>query len=355
MGKDDEKYVTYERGFGHPLGPINTFKHAFGLAGKSGYGSKTVAHDVVRGWDGAGKVALVTGPFTGVGLETCRALASSGCEIIMAGRDATNRGVQVVSLAIMSVCPDARVTCMELDLSSLASVKRFAEEFLALNKPLHILVNNAGIMATPFTLSSDGFELQFATNHLGHFLLTQLLLERIKQTAATKGAPQGRIINLSSGGHFLTYPEASLLDEDMLKSNAKYDKWGAYGQTKLCNVLYARELNDRLEKEGANVVAVAVMPGVICTPLFKHVQAMGSSSQELFFLSISFIAKSVPQGAATTVYCATAQDIVGGQYYANANLSNSSAASKKRRLGRRLYELSTKYCSEYWCKQSDGI
>nr|XP_023886829.1 short-chain dehydrogenase TIC 32, chloroplastic-like isoform X8 [Quercus suber] len=209
----------------------------FNRKGPSGFSSSSTAEDVTQGVDGTGLTAIVTGASSGIGTETTRVLALRGVHVIMgvrnmvAGKDAKE--------AIIKEIPTAKVDVMELDLSSMATVRKFASDFNSSGLPLNILINNAGVMATPFMLSKDNIELQFATNHLGHFLLTNLLLENMKKTSR-KSRKEGRIVNVSSEAHRFSYREGIRFDK--LNDKSGYSSFAAYGQSKLSNVLHANEL-----------------------------------------------------------------------------------------------------------------
>ena len=194
----EERYTCKRGGSYKQLNPLAIFRHFSGTPGPSGFGASTTARGVLENWVGKGKVAVVTGPYSGIGLATARELARKGCEVVLAGRKKAGRGKEWVEREILSANKDAKITQIDLDLTSLASVRHFASEFRKSGKDLNILVNNAGVMAVPFSRSKEGHELQFATNHLGHFLLTSLLLDRMKESARKRGAPQGRIVNVSS-------------------------------------------------------------------------------------------------------------------------------------------------------------
>ncbi|KAJ6764365.1 RETINOL DEHYDROGENASE [Salix koriyanagi] len=183
----------------------------FNRNGSSGFSASSTAEEVTRGIDASGLTAIVTGASSGLGCETTRVLALRGVHVIMGVRNmAAGRDVKD---AIVKEIPAAKVDFMELDLSSLASVRKFASDFNSSGRPLNLLINNAGIMATPFMLSKDNIELQFATNHLGHFLLTSLLLDTMKKTARESDI-EGRIVNVSSEFHrYPYYPEGIRFDK----------------------------------------------------------------------------------------------------------------------------------------------
>ncbi|KAK8470313.1 hypothetical protein PHAVU_004G112100 [Phaseolus vulgaris] len=207
----------------------------------------------------------IYGATSGIGVETARVLALRGVHVVMGIRNMA-AGAEIKE-TILRDNPTAKIGMMELDLSSLESVRKFAAQFKSCGLPLNILVNNAGIMATPFKLSKDNIELQFATNHIGHFLLTNLLLETMKQTAIEQ-RKEGRIVNVSSRRHKLSYPEGIRFDK--INDESGYNSLSAYGQSKLANVLHANELARRLKEEGTKITANSISPGPIATNLFRY-------------------------------------------------------------------------------------
>ncbi|KAK6140167.1 hypothetical protein DH2020_026165 [Rehmannia glutinosa] len=178
------------------------FRLITGKPGRSGFGSASTAENVTQGIDATNFTAVITGGASGIGLETARVLALRNAHVVIAARnmDAANEAKQF----ILKDNKNARIDVLKLDLASVKSIKAFADSFIALNLPLNILINNAGIMFCPYQLSEDGIEIQFATNHLGHFYLTNLLLDKMKETAKSTGI-EGRIVNLSSIAHNYTY------------------------------------------------------------------------------------------------------------------------------------------------------
>jgi len=182
----------------------------FGSKGASGFSSRSTAEEVTHGVDGTGLTAIVTGASSGIGVETARVLALRGVHVVMAVRN-TGAGAKVKEDIVKQV-PGAKVDVMELELSSMESVRKFASEYKSAGLPLNLLINNAGIMACPFMLSKDNIELQFATNHLGHFLLTKLLLDTMKNTSR-ESKREGRIVNVSSEAHRYSYPEGVRFDK----------------------------------------------------------------------------------------------------------------------------------------------
>ncbi|XP_015697389.1 short-chain dehydrogenase TIC 32, chloroplastic-like [Oryza brachyantha] len=238
---------------------------SFNRKGPSGFSGASTAEEVTAGIDARGLVAVITGASSGIGLETARVLALRGAHVVMAVRNVA--AGHRASEGSCAEIPSARVHVLELDLSSMDSVRRFASEFDSLNLPLNILINNAGILGDNCTLSIDGLELHFATNHIGHFLLTNLLLENMKSASRESGV-EGRIINVSSSGHIMTYPEEICFEK--LKDPSRLNRLIAYGQSKLANILHSYELARVLKGDGVNISANAIHPGVIVTNLFRH-------------------------------------------------------------------------------------
>lgn len=300
--------------------------------GSSGFTASSTAEDVTQGIDATGLTAIVTGGSSGIGTETVRVLALRGARVIMPARNMES-GHRVKEV-ILKDNPNAKVDVMELDLSSLNSVQRFAASFKSLDRPLNILINNAGIMGCPFELSKDGVELQFATNHLGHFLLTNLLLDKLKETAKETGI-EGRIINVASEAHRRTYQEGIRLDK--INDQSGFKPFKAYGQSKLANILHANELARRLQEEGANVTANSLHPGVISTNIIRYMKVLA-----LPVALMNFMLKSIPQGAATTCYLALHPDVkeTRGKYFADCKEANSSSHAKDSDLARGLWDLS---------------
>eukprot|EP00184_Porphyridium_aerugineum_P001665 CAMPEP_0184694026 /NCGR_PEP_ID=MMETSP0313-20130426/2095_1 /TAXON_ID=2792 /ORGANISM="Porphyridium aerugineum, Strain SAG 1380-2" /LENGTH=337 /DNA_ID=CAMNT_0027152237 /DNA_START=648 /DNA_END=1661 /DNA_ORIENTATION=+ len=306
--------------------------YMMGTKGPSGFGSSSTADDVVANWDGAGKVVIVTGANSGLGKECARALASRGAHVILACRSISK--AEEAAKDITALHPTAKLEVKELDLASLTSVRQFSQSFLASKLPLHVLLLNAGMVNSEFALSEDGHELQFATNYLGHFLLVQLLLDKMIETTKQCGAPS-RIISLSSLMHFFPYSEAEHgpIRFDMLDSAQGYDKNKSYGQSKLCSILFARELQRRIPRE--QIIVAAVHPGAITTELNSKDPVIRT-----FLVPFSPVMKSIPQGSATSCYVATAPDIKGGEYYADCNIQPSSTHSHNAVIGRKLWEVS---------------
>ncbi len=252
--------------------------------------------------DQTGRVALITGANSGIGLEAARMLATRGAQVVLACR--TRAKADAARDSILVDAPTADVSVIDLDLSSLASVAESAAEFNGSFGRLDLLLNNAGVMATPYQRTVDGFELQFATNHLGHVALTAHVLPMLLST------PQSRVVNVSSLAH-----KMGKVDFDDLQSERRYRAWGAYGQSKLANLLFTFELQRRLEEVGADTIAVAAHPGISDTNLAG---STGGIVGRLMMLTQPFaklFSQNAQAGALPTVRAATDPAVRGGEYY----------------------------------------
>ncbi|KAI3839277.1 hypothetical protein MKW92_002820 [Papaver armeniacum] len=305
----------------------------------SGFSSSSTAEEVTHGIDASGLTAIVTGSTSGIGAETARVLAMRGVQIVMAVRD-TAAG-KVVKETILEENPSAKIEVLELDLSSMASVRKFAGEFKSLGIPLNILINNAGVFAIPYMLSPDKIELQFATNHLGHFLLTDLLLETMKKTAS-KSKIEGRIVNVSSEVYKLGYNEGIRFDK--LNDETGYSRLGAYGQSKLANILHANELARRLKEDGVEITANSVHPGSIATNLWhKSFDGwVGWFCKHVVTPAGKVMGKNVEQGASTTCYVALhpSNKGVSGEYFVDNNISKPTSQATDPELAKKLWDFS---------------
>ncbi|QCD94816.1 retinol dehydrogenase 13 [Vigna unguiculata] len=304
----------------------------------SGFSSSSTAEEVTLGIHGHALTAIVTGTTHGIGIETARVLALRGVHVIMAVRNVV--AAKSVKEAILKEIQTAKIDVMELDLSSMASVTKFASEFTSSGFPLNILINNAGITATPFSLSRDNIELQFATNHLGHFLLTHLLLDTMKKTASVSKR-EGRIVNVSSDGHQYTYPEGIRFDK--INDESSFQLWHAYGQSKLANILHANELARRLKEERVDITANSLHPGAILTNIYKP-EISGAVPTDLINMLGNYEMKSIQQGAATTCYVALHPQVKGisGEYFSDNNVAEASSLAKDTDLAKKLWDFSMK-------------
>jgi NAD(P)-dependent dehydrogenase (short-subunit alcohol dehydrogenase family) len=256
----------------------------------------------------AGKLALVTGANSGIGYHTALELARARCGVILGCRDRIK--ADVARTRILAQVPAAHIEVLPLDLASLESVRAAAGQFLSTAQHLDLLVNNAGVLAPPHRqLTRDGFELQFGTNHLGHFALTGLLLPALLSSSA--GAAASRILTVSSIAH-----RGATMDFANLQWERGYRPWPAYRRSKLANLLFGFELERRLERAQARACSVVVHPGVSNTNLFAA--GPGQSRGLIAKLTpvfIPLVAQSDAQGAWPTLYAATAPEIRGGRFY----------------------------------------
>ena len=257
--------------------------------------------------DQTGKLAVVTGANSGIGLETARRLAAAGAEVVIAVRNPSKGAAAVADITTSH--PGVAVTAESLDLSSLASVSEFAAKMSARDRPLDLLVNNAGIMAVPKReATADGFELQLGTNHLGHFALTGRLLPLLRRAEAA------RVVTLSSSA-----ARFGKMNFDDLQSERKYGPWRAYGQSKLADLLFTFELQRRSAAGGWGVMSNAAHPGSTHTNLQSTGHNMGKDSSGTgmigVFMRFPGISQQPPQGALPTLYAATSPDAVGSGYY----------------------------------------
>ena len=306
----------------------------------SGFDSKSDADKIVKEKDLSGKIAIVTGGYSGIGLETTRALVAIGAKVIIPAKR-TEVAVQNLEGIV------SKENIVEMDLGNLNSVRKFTEDFKESFGKLDLLINNAGIMACPETRIGNGWESQFAVNHIGHFLLTKELMD----TMAEDGS--ARFVSLSSSAHSLT----GILWDDIHFQNNPYDKWMAYGQSKTASSLIAIEFHRRMVDEG--VSGFSVHPGGILTPLQRHLQkeemvALGwmdengspSEMAKNFF-------KTTSQGASTTLWCATSSSLngIGGVFCEDCDIAkrkNEVDDSLQRYFGVADWAVDTEEASKLW-------
>jgi NAD(P)-dependent dehydrogenase (short-subunit alcohol dehydrogenase family) len=250
--------------------------------------------------DQTGRLALVTGANSGIGLETARVLVGRGARVLMACRN-PEKGADA-----QQEIGSAHVELLELDLADLASVRSAASRVLAEHDRLDLLINNAGIMAVPEGRTPDGFELQLGTNHLGHFALTGLLVERLLET------PGSRVVNVSSGAHRW----GDLDFDDLQWERRTYKRFGAYGSSKLANLLFTLELQRRFDVDGAKSLAVSAHPGIAKTNLARRpAGSPGAWRDSVMRLFTGWMLQDAAMGALPTLRAATDPDVLGGEYY----------------------------------------
>jgi NAD(P)-dependent dehydrogenase (short-subunit alcohol dehydrogenase family) len=293
--------------------------------------SKWTAADIS---DQSGRTAIVTGANSGLGLVTARELARAGAQVVMGCRN-LQKG-EDARAGIASEVPGAKLELESLDLSSLDSVRSFAKTFRDGHDGLDLLINNAGVMATPRRRTADGFELQFGTNHLGHFALTGLLVD------AMEGCADGRVVTLSSSAH-----RTGRISFDNLGGERRYFRWRAYGQSKLANLLFALELDRRLRAAGSSVKSLAAHPGYAATNL-QHAGPPGLDSI-VMRVTNRLVAQSEEMGALPQLYAATAPGLEGGTYVGpdgpgeqrgHPKVVSPNRAARDEEVARRLWEVS---------------
>ena len=311
------------------------------------FGATSTTDQVLEGVNLSGKRVLVTGVSAGLGVETARALASRGAEVIGTARDlskAQNATQQVRAQAALG----GSLTIIQLDLASLASVRRCADGLLTAGKPFDLIIANAGVMACPKGTTADGFETQFGTNHLGHFVLVNRIASLLESGA--------RLVNLSSAGH--RYSDVDLEDPNF--EHSQYAEFVAYGRSKTANVLFAVEFDRRHKARG--VRATAVHPGAVETELGRH---MTAEVRNNLIANINasqpkgappFSWKSIPQGAATSVWAACVADAeaVGGRYCEDCHVAEI-ALTPGIRSGVQPYALDPKRAQALWQKSEQLV
>jgi NAD(P)-dependent dehydrogenase (short-subunit alcohol dehydrogenase family) len=303
------------------------------------YNARTDAAEIVSGISLRGRRAIVTGGASGIGIETARALASAGAEVTIAVRD-LEAGERTVA-DISASTGNSLIDFVSLDLADRESVQSFIASW---HGPLHILINNAGIMASPERRTSEGWELQFATNHLGHFALAVGLHH------ALADAGGARVVSVSSGGHLLS----PVVFEDLHFRRRAYDPWLAYGQSKTANILFAVEANRRWRNE--RIIVNALMPGAIRSNLQRHLNRTELDRMETRMnQSNDFDWKTPEQGAATSVLLAASPLLawIGGRYFEDCNEAEPNRPGSRR--GVAAYALDPEAATRLWQVSSEML
>jgi NAD(P)-dependent dehydrogenase (short-subunit alcohol dehydrogenase family) len=284
----------------------------------------------------AGRTIIVTGANAGIGFETAKVLAAKSATVFLACRNPANAAQAVERIKALN--RDARVEARVLDLASLASIRSFAAEFAAANERLDVLINNAGVMTPPLGRTADGFETQFGTNFIGHFLLTMLLLPCLNRT------PKSRVVTLSSVSHWV-----GEIDFNNLNAEKGYSKFGAYAQSKLANLIFVYELQRRLDESGAATISTGAHPGVTASELSRHNVILGVVQRA--------IAQPTIQGAMPSLRAAMDPTARGGDYYGpggvltltlfgGARKQTSSSRSRDKDIAARLWSEAEGLCGQ---------
>ena len=309
------------------------------------FGAETTADEVLEGKDLTGRLVFITGGASGLGQETARAMAAKGAHVVIAARDPAK--LDTAAVAIREGSNGGTVETIVCDLASLASIRACAAEARERFDRIDILINNAGVMACPLMHTTDGFEMQFGTNHIGHFLLTNLLVPLVE------AGSDKRIVNLSSRGHHIAPVDL----EDPNYQQRDYNKWESYGQSKTANILFAVGLEQRLAARGIH--ATALHPGGIHTNLGRHmsqedvawlmkrIEENSGGEPEPF--------KTIPQGAATTCYAATADELAdkGGVYLEDCHIAETDDRNPKG--GVRSYALDPAKADRLWALSEELV
>ena len=313
------------------------------------FGAESTTDEVLEGISLSGKRILVTGASAGLGVETARALVAHGADVVGAARDLAKAHRATEAVRSAASAGGGSLELIELDLASLASVRACADALLADGRQFDVILANAGVMACPKGTTQDGFETQFGTNHLGHFLLINRIASLLK--------PGGRLVNLSSAGH--RFADVDL--EDPSFEHTPYDEWQAYGRSKTANILFAVEFDRRHKAEG--VRATAVHPGGIQTELSRHIGEEGINALVERINAATraagepdFKFKTISQGAATSVWAGVvaAADDVGGRYCEDCYVAEIEPDATKR-AGVKLYALNPETAKALWAKSEEMV
>jgi NAD(P)-dependent dehydrogenase (short-subunit alcohol dehydrogenase family) len=314
------------------------------------FGATSTTDEVLAGIDLSGKRVLVTGVSAGLGVETARALAAHGAQVVGAARDLAKAQAATASVRA-AAAHGGGLELVQLDLASLASVRACADALVAAGKNFDLVIANAGVMATPFGHTADGFETQFGTNHLGHFVLVNRIAGLI--------APGGRLVNVASSGH--RFSDVDLTDPNF--EHTPYDPFIAYGRSKTANILFAVEFDRRHRLRG--VRAAALHPGGIHTELGRHI-GVDTLQQMIKQINVDLAAegkpayawKTIPQGAATSVWvgAVAAADEIGGKYCENCHVSQiTDGLISPVSEGVRAYALDPANAQALWAKSEEMV
>ena len=322
----------------------NNYSGALQYGISSHFGDSSTANEVIKGINLSGKTAIVTGGYAGIGLETVKALVSAGAHVIVPARN--------IEKALKSLDGIANVDVETMDLMDPGSIDKFADRFLASNRPLHLLINNAGIMWVPLERDSRGYESQLSTNYLGHFQLTARLW------SALVNASGARVVNVSSWGHHFS----PFIFDDPNFINREFESFSAYGQSKTASILFSLELDNRGKKSG--VRSYSLHPGIIPeSELGRNVPHEDLVAYGVFDENGVVInnpskgLKSISQGSSTTIWCATnpSLDHIGGVYCENANIAeldreqaNENMDGSTMMKGVAGYALDEASCQKLW-------
>jgi NAD(P)-dependent dehydrogenase (short-subunit alcohol dehydrogenase family) len=311
------------------------------------FGVESTTDEVLAGVDLSGKRVLVTGVSAGLGVETARVLAAHGAWVVGAARDLEKAHGATADVRAQAT-NGGGLELVQLDLASLASVRACADGLMAAGQPFDLIIANAGVMACPKGLTADGFETQFGTNHLGHFVLVNRIASLLK--------PGGRLVNLSSAGH--RYADVDLSDPNF--EHTPYEEFVAYGRSKTANILFAVEFDRR--HKARNVRATAVHPGGIQTELGRHMsperlqQVIDQINASQPPGSPPFFWKTIPQGAATSVWAGVvaSADAVGGRYCEDCNVAEL-ATDPTARGGVQPYGVDPEHAKALWAKSEEMV
>lgn len=313
------------------------------------FNAKSTTDDVLWGVDLSGKRFLVTGVSAGLGVETARALAAHGADVVGAARDLTKAEGATAVVRDAAAAGGGSFELIQLDLASLASVRAAADKLVADGRKFDVIITNAGVMAAPFGKTEDGFETQFGTNHLGHFTFVNRIASLIKDG--------GRLVSLASSGH--RFSNVDLDDPNFDRGD--YEPWTAYGRSKTANILFAVEFDRRHQDRG--IRAAALHPGGIHTELARHlddgalealVERINAAAREAGGENFEF--KSIPQGAATSVWAAAVADpaAIGGRYLEDCQVAKL-AENEGLREGVRAYALDADNAKALWAKSEEMV